>query len=261
MKHRKDALAAAEMDDRPAPDFEGLAEAAGDIIYTLDLAGHFTYCNRACVAVLGYPPGSLIGRSFTGILTPASARIAMQHFMNGVAGQERTPFFDVDALHCGGSVVKLEVRSGSLMRDGELVGRQGIARNITEIRSLQALVAEQSERVTLLEERSRAAMDLYARITELVFANSAAQPSAEGLRELEGAAVRLIAAKHGMNLADITLLNLLAKGLSNKDIARLISRSPHTVKDNVQKVMQRLGVKRRAEAVACAAKLGLISLN
>jgi PAS domain S-box-containing protein len=238
-----------------APDFHALIEAAGDLIYTLDLQGRFTYYNRAAAEVLGYPAGStaMLGVSFLAILTPASALLARTHFAQALKGLEATPFFEVEARHRDGGIVNLEIRSGAILREGVLCGRHGIARNITEIKALQAVVSEKSQRMTLLEERMRVAMGLYGRIADLVHADAE-----NGLQAVENTLQKLSAERHGMSALDIHVLKLLAQGRSNDDIASEVCRSPHTVKDIVKRILQRLGARRRAEAVACAIRLGLI---
>jgi PAS domain S-box-containing protein len=245
-----------------APDFQALIEAAGDLIYALDLEGRFTYYNRAAAEVLGYPGGTqaMLGVSFLGILTPDSAVLAQHHFTQSLKGQQATPFIEVEARHKDGSIVNLEVRSGTVMSGGVAVGRQGIARNITELKSLQALVSEKTQRMTLLEERMRVAMGLYARIADLVH-DDGNRASGDALLAVENTLQRLGSGKHGMSEADITILKLLAAGHSNEAIAGIVCRSPHTIKDTVKRIMQKLGAKRRAEAVACAIRLGLISAD
>lgn len=251
-----------------APDFETLIEAAGDLIYTLDLEGRFTFFNQAVERVLGYSAAEMMGRPFTELLTPTGAAVASRHYQQGLAGQEHTPFFEVEARHRNGAIVHLEIRAGMLMRDGVLVGRQGIARDINEIKALQTIVHEKSQRMTLLEERTRIAMGMYARIAELVYddlgpAHGGKPPGASdaGLREIQSTLNRVAAEKHGLTVADLTILQLLAEGRSNGEIAQVVCRSPHTVKDSVKKIMQKLGAKRRAEAVACALKLGLLTAD
>lgn len=242
-----------------APDFQALIEAAGDLIYSLDLEGRFTYYNRAAAEVLGYPAGTqaMLGVSFLGILTPDSALLAQHHFTQGLKGQPTTPFIEVEARHKDGSIVHLEVRSGTVLCEGVVVGRQGIARNITEIKALQALVSDKTQRMTLLEERMRMAMGLYARIAELVH-DDGQRAGGDALLAVEHTLQRLGSGRHGMSDADINILKLLAAGQSNEAIARTVCRSPHTIKDTVKRIMQRLGARRRAEAVACAIRLGLI---
>ena len=51
---------------------------------------------------------------------------------------------------------------------------------------------------------------------------------------------------------------LLAKGLSNKQIAEQLHRSPFTIRTHVSQVMAKLGAANRAEAAALAVQRGLI---
>jgi PAS domain S-box-containing protein len=242
------------------PDYAALVEAAGDFIYTLDLEGRFTFLNQAAVRVLGYSVDELLGKSFTVVLTGASADVALKHFGQGLAGTETTPFFEVEVRRKDGGSALLEVRAGSLYQNGQLVGRQGIGRDISEVRSLQQAVAAKSERVALLEERTRIAMALYARIAELAVEDADdAATSSQVLRQMHEAMLRVTADHNGLSKFDLTVLQLLAKGCSNREIAAAVHRSPHTIKDRIRKIKERVGVKRRAELVATALKLGLIT--
>jgi PAS domain S-box-containing protein len=242
------------------PDYAALVEAAGDFIYTLDLDGRFTFLNQAAARVLGYSAEELLGKKFTMVLTGVSAEVALKHFGRGVAGTETTPFFEVEIRRKDGRIAILEVRAGSLSRNGKLVGRQGIGRDISEVRSLQQAIAAKSERVALLEERTRIAMALYARIAEFAVEDpDDAAASSQVLRQMHEAMLRVTAEHNGLSQLDLSVLQLLAKGCSNREIAAAVHRSPHTIKDRIKKIRERVGVKRRAELVATALKLGLIT--
>lgn len=56
------------------------------------------------------------------------------------------------------------------------------------------------------------------------------------------------------------LLTLIAKGLSNKEIASRIFVSEHTVKKHLNNVYGKLDVSRRTQAVSKARQLGIISV-
>ena len=56
------------------------------------------------------------------------------------------------------------------------------------------------------------------------------------------------------------VLGLLARGLSNRDIAEALEISAHTAKFHVNSILQKLGVERRTEAVVRAARMGLVTL-
>jgi two-component system NarL family response regulator len=60
---------------------------------------------------------------------------------------------------------------------------------------------------------------------------------------------------------EVEVLRLVAKGLRNKDIARVIGRTEGTVKVHVKNILQKLGVDDRTEAVTLALQRGIIHLD
>jgi DNA-binding NarL/FixJ family response regulator len=59
---------------------------------------------------------------------------------------------------------------------------------------------------------------------------------------------------------EIEVLELLAEGLANKQIAYQLEISEHTVKFHVSSIYTKLGVSNRTEAVRLGIQLGLITL-
>lgn len=59
---------------------------------------------------------------------------------------------------------------------------------------------------------------------------------------------------------EIEVLNALAKGLANKQIADALSITEHTVKDHLKKILAKLRVADRTEAVTVALQRGIIHL-
>ena len=59
---------------------------------------------------------------------------------------------------------------------------------------------------------------------------------------------------------EIEVLSMLAEGLGNKAIARLLSISEHTVKFHVSSIFTKLNARSRTEAVTLGARQGLIML-
>jgi two-component system response regulator DesR len=55
------------------------------------------------------------------------------------------------------------------------------------------------------------------------------------------------------------VLELIARGSTNQEIADALALSPHTVKDHASALYRKLGVRNRSEAVRRAARLGLTS--
>jgi DNA-binding NarL/FixJ family response regulator len=60
---------------------------------------------------------------------------------------------------------------------------------------------------------------------------------------------------------ELEVLQLVAKGLSNKDVARVIGRTDETVKIHLKNVFAKLDVADRTEAVTVALTRGLIHLD
>lgn len=59
---------------------------------------------------------------------------------------------------------------------------------------------------------------------------------------------------------EFEVLSLLAEGASNKAIARRLAISVHTVKFHIASLLEKLDAEGRTEAVALAARLGVIRL-
>jgi DNA-binding NarL/FixJ family response regulator len=55
------------------------------------------------------------------------------------------------------------------------------------------------------------------------------------------------------------VLDLIARGATNQEIATALALSPHTVKDHASALYRKLDVRNRSEAVRRAARLGLTS--
>jgi LuxR family maltose regulon positive regulatory protein len=62
----------------------------------------------------------------------------------------------------------------------------------------------------------------------------------------------------GLSPREHEILDLLAEGLSTKEIARRIARDPNTVKYHLKSLFTKLAVERRGRAVVRARDIGLI---
>lgn len=79
-------------------------------------------------------------------------------------------------------------------------------------------------------------------------------PAPTGPFERNDAAIRAL----GLTPRECEILDLLASGRSNKELARSLGISPNTVKTHVARLYEKLGVDRRIRAVEEARALALI---
>ena len=63
----------------------------------------------------------------------------------------------------------------------------------------------------------------------------------------------------GLTARETEVLSLLALGCSNSQLARRLHRSTKTIDHHVSAILEKLGVHSRAEAVAAAYSLGIVS--
>lgn len=69
---------------------------------------------------------------------------------------------------------------------------------------------------------------------------------------------RAAQASLGISDRELTVLDALAEGRSNKEIAAALFISPHTVKTHVASLYEKLEARRRTDAVARARSLGIL---
>lgn len=62
----------------------------------------------------------------------------------------------------------------------------------------------------------------------------------------------------GISPRELMVLNEIAAGRSNKEIARVLDVSPNTVKTHVARLFEKLGAVRRTDAINRARELGIV---
>lgn len=67
-----------------------------------------------------------------------------------------------------------------------------------------------------------------------------------------------VAGTEPLTPTETKVLAYVGKGLTTKQMARLLGTAPYTVNDHIKAVYKKLGVDSRGEAGAMAAKMGLV---
>lgn len=238
-----------------------IVESMGDIVYTLDLEGRFTYFNPRAYEVLGYERAAgdrFIGRAFVEILAPTAAAAAVQAIRNRVEFPRDRQIFRVEARHKSGRPVVLEVHGGPLLRAGRIVGRLGVCRVLDDTVRQDGAMAGAAGPQALQEERLRIARGLSDALTQVVFGITADRDTTESfLVDIKRATLDDVARRLDLDDVDLAVLRQIAAGASNREIGAEVHLSPAAIKDRIRRIMNRLGAHRRAELAAHALRLGI----
>lgn len=66
--------------DKIEDDYKGKVEKAGDIIFTIDQSGRFTYLNKKALEVVGYKKEDLLGSDFLLVIAPEYRDATIENF-------------------------------------------------------------------------------------------------------------------------------------------------------------------------------------
>lgn len=117
--------------------YRTLVETIGDIVFTLDLDGRFTYLNSECEKIAQYSIHELMGRPFTDVLAPEYIESTINNFQEGLSGK-KIPVYEIELLDKSGRKIPVELKVTSLLDpNGKIIGRIGVARNISDKKKLE----------------------------------------------------------------------------------------------------------------------------
>jgi len=139
--------------------YRELIETTQDLVFTVDRKGMFTYINPVFESTLGCSFSELKGKPFTVILDPDEVRLAVEEFRKGMK-DAYLGIYETDLLCRDGHRIPVEFRISTILNDhGEIVGRLGIGRDITERRKAereQALLTRRLEGLWRLAQLAEA---------------------------------------------------------------------------------------------------------
>ena len=148
--------------------YRQLMENANDLVFAVDAEGRFTFVNRRIETITGYKPEEVLGRSIESLVTPGSYAVVREHLQRGLADPSYRPAYQLEVLRKDGSLAYVEVSSAALVENGRVVGRHGIARDITERVRLEQEVARRQAELRASRQRQMELRDLIALTTRAV---------------------------------------------------------------------------------------------
>lgn len=137
-----------------------LADNASDVIWTMDLEGHYTYVSPSVQKLRGYSPDEVMHQSMLDVLTPESAAIAQSRLnlaLDEIKRGEPIPAFNsqLEQLCKDGSTVWTDVTSSAMFnKEGEFIGILGVSRNISRRKRVEEALRESEEKHRLILDDS-----------------------------------------------------------------------------------------------------------
>lgn len=197
--------------------FSLLAENSQDVIWTMDLAGQFTYISPSIYQLRGFTAEEAKKQTFKDIFTPDSLEVA-QRYLDEFQRTGNVPsnFIELEHTCKDGSTVWVEVNF-SIIKDknGNFESILGVTRNINKRREMEATLKDSEEKYRNLVENTQDAISIVDFTGKVLFANKASET-------LTGYPLNEIT-----NIKDVTPKKLWLKSLSILLKARLGKPVPY----------------------------------
>jgi diguanylate cyclase (GGDEF)-like protein/PAS domain S-box-containing protein len=177
--------------------FRDLAEKSADVVwrFVLEPTPHFDYMSPSVERILGYPPSYFLGEfdRMLSILDEASSTAVVR----AIRGERVLERFDFHFRHANGSIVIGETRTTLIPG-----GLQGVSRDVTELRQLQAETAALALRDPLTGLANRR---LFQELLDAARARTerSGQPLAVAFLDLDG--FKNVNDTHGHDAGDVVL--------------------------------------------------------
>lgn len=134
--------------------YRNIFDNASDIIYIHDLDGNYLSINDAGERIFGYTREESLGMNMRAITVPEQLELVKQQLASKLRGGPGQTAYELDCIRKDGRRITLEVNSSAIYKDGLPVAIQGIARDVTDRKRVEAAVRENEEKYRDLFENA-----------------------------------------------------------------------------------------------------------
>ena len=134
--------------------YRELFENSRDAIYVHDLGGRYVSVNRAAELLSGFDRQEILGKHYSNFISPGNLKNARENFCRKLDAPVETSY-EAEVVCKNGHRIPVEISSRMIYRDGDPIGVQGIARDITERKRAQQALQNYSRRLMEVQEAER----------------------------------------------------------------------------------------------------------
>lgn len=139
--------------------YRRLVEEAGDVVYSSDFNGNFTYVNPACSKLTGYAQSELEGMHFTDLIAPEWKERVATYYANQFKERRSESMFSFPVVTKSGELKWVEQTVVQLADGDKVTGYRAIVRDISERKAAEDLLIQKSEElqksIVLLETANK----------------------------------------------------------------------------------------------------------
>jgi PAS domain S-box-containing protein len=201
--------------------YRDLAENLNDAIFEFDATGRLTNVSPGMEEVIGYSPSEMIGRSFSEFVHPDDLPFAGELARQRYSG-DREPS-ECRLVHKSGRPRWIQSLGQPIFDGDRVVGFRGVLADITERKKMEAGMETIRETLDSTAER------------QMQLGNPL-----------------------GLTFRELTVLNLIAEGKADKEIATVLGISFLTARKHAANILKKMRVTSRTQAAVEAVRQGLL---
>lgn len=125
-------------------------ESANDLFYVHDLDGNILTINRATQETFGYSREEFLKLRIADLVADEDLHLANEMTQKKILGEAEKTFYEINCIGKDKQKIVLEINSSIIYQDGNPLAVQGVARNITERKTMQKALQENKEYLQML---------------------------------------------------------------------------------------------------------------
>ena len=149
--------------------YRTIIEEAGDVLYTTDIYGNFTFLNKRIAALAGYSGEELVGKNFSVLVAPEWNEKVNQNYHNQYRNNIPETVMEFIIFTKSGEPKWIEQVAILQKERNRITGFQCVVHDITERKQADLLMAEQKKIIELKNKDMLGSINYAKRIQEAIF--------------------------------------------------------------------------------------------